>query len=1630
MTAKKKSQTDVQSVTNPTDANYLAKITNGNDVINGTTKSERIDGLGGNDSILGLAGNDTLLGSAGNDTLNGGVGNDSLVGSTGNDSLIGDVGDDKLDGGTGNDVLDGGAGNDTLIGGTGVDTMIGGSGNDTYVVDRISDKVIEPDSSAAGGKDLVQSSVTFSAESIAGIENITLTGAGNINATGNGLNNILTGNKGNNVLNGGAGADTLIGDDGNDTLNGGDGADNLVGGMGSDTYILSDTEDTVTETKNGGTQDTIQTSVSFTLPNYVEVLKLLGTLDINGTGNTLSNLILGNTGNNSLVGGEGNDTLNGGAGNDTLDGGAGNNQLDGGDGNDTAIFSGTLSSYKLTEDTTSGTVTVKEIRGGASTQLNNIENIDFADNSLDISHGLVQNLALSVTDYSANEGNDASKSAKFILTLSAAPRTPITIAYNTVDGTALAGQDYVATSGSVIFGVGETSKTITVPILGDTLVESDEQFSVQFTLPDGVTMDNNEATATLVNDDKPTLSMTGTTVTEGNSGKTNAIVTVTLSNAIDQDVTVNYSTVNGTALSTSDYTTTAGTLTFAAGETTKTISVPVLGDTNIESDETFRVHLSAPTNATLDNTDATVTIINDDAVIPAISITAVKTIDEGNSGTRNAELTVNLSAATTQSVTVNYATANGTASAGTDYTATSGTLTFAPGETSKTISVPILGDTTVEANETLKVLLSTPVNGTLSSASTGVITINNDDVLPTLSIAASKAIPEGNSGSSNAEVVVTLSAPYTENVTVSYATSDGTATAGSDYTASTGSLSFAPGETSKTIKVPILGDTTIESDETFNIALSAPTNATLGNVNSSVVTISNDDLPLLSIADASVQEGNTGTTTNASATVTLSAPASQTVTVYYSTANASATAGSDYTASSGTLNFAPGETSKTISVPIIGDNFYEADETFKLSLSNPTNASLDSTASAATLTIRNDDSLPLLSIADSTVSEGNSGSHNANLTVTLSAAANQAVTVNYATLDGSATTADGDYTASTGILTFNAGETSKTISVPILGDTRLETDETLQVVLSNPSSNAGLGTSTGTLTISNDDLPVLSIANKSVPEGNSDSSLAELTVTLSAAVTTPVTVNYATQDGTATSGSDYTASTGTLTFNPGEISKTLTVPVLGDTTLESDETVQIALSQASSNAQISATAGTATLQILNDDISVTSGGNAEFKLDALPSNIGPDKATFADGSYVQVTGGPSVSYDKDTSTGGIHAQHYTATGQSVGALLLIDKYVYASASGSKYYYYYSPVVTALADGGFIVAGLENRYLYSSGVNVWHFDASDNLVGSRLNVAYTYSGLFSDCAVTALADGGFVVTYAASVNYGSAANIEGQRYDAHGAWSSSLSSLGSGTQSSVAGLADGGFVVSWTSGSDIYAQRYDDLGAPANSQFRVNTTLIGDQSSSFVRSLPDGGFMISWTSDGSLYAQRYDAWGNPDQIMVSTGTGVNDHLSGVGEHVDSLLGLAGNDTLEGGAGTDTLTGGAGNDSLDGGSDADTLIGGAGVDTMTGGSGDDLFVFNLGDSGVGVGNRDVITDFDHPALNERIDLHNLANLSFIGTANFYASNQVRYLIDNTNNDTLVQVNLDSNTAAPELEIELTGVISLTNADFVLS
>ncbi len=332
----------------------------------------------------------------------------------------------------------------------------------------------------------------------------------------------------------------------------------------------------------------------------------------------------------------------------------------------------------------------------------------------------------------------------------------------------------------------------------------------------------------------------------------------------------------------------------------------------------------------------------------------------------------------------------------------------------------------------------------------------------------------------------------------------------------------------------------------------------------SVETLESRDVPAATFSiggGGAVLEGNAGTQ-NALVTVRLSEPHPNSVTVNYSTADGTATAGSDYNAVSGKLTFAKGETSKTILVPVRGDRVVEPDESFRVQLSNPTKGTSIANGTGVVAIV---DDEPRISISDASGMEGNSGTTAFTFTVSLSAAYDVPLTVNYATADGTATTDGGDYAPVSGTLTFQPGQpTSQTIQVLVNGDRQFEQNETFLVNLTTPNSYAAVSKAVGVGTII-DDEPRISITDA---YNYGDYSPFTFTVSLSAASSEVVTVDFTTADGTALAGVDYAFTSGTLTFQPGVTAMTIPVDVL-DPTYADNKYFTVQLSNASTNALIS-----------------------------------------------------------------------------------------------------------------------------------------------------------------------------------------------------------------------------------------------------------------------------------------------------------------------------------------------------------------------------------------------------------------------------------------------------------------------------
>lgn len=742
----------------------------------------------------------------------------------------------------------------------------------------------------------------------------------------------------------------------------------------------------------------------------------------------------------------------------------------------------------------------------------------------------------------------------------------VTVDYATSDETAVAGTNYTATSGTVDFIDGQTTATITVPIADLPGASATSAFDLTLSNPTGGASlgAQTSETVTIQNNQSLVQLSAATDSVSGDAGS--ELLTVNRTGNTSLSASVDYATSDGTALAGVDYTTTSGTLNFSAGQTSKTISVPLLNNTAGAASSTFSISLSNPVTGTIVGTQQseTVTIQNDHSQVNLSAATTTAANDSGS-----VTLTVNRTGNTAVAGSFDYATSNGTAVAGTDYATTSGTLNFSPGQTSLSIVVPLLDNTAAAATATFLLTLSNPVNGAvLGTQQSETVTIQNNQSQVNFGSATGNI--------ANTAGIVTLEVDRTGNTTlagsVDYSTSDGTATAGTDYTATSGTINFSAGQAFDVIAIPLLGNAAAPASSTFTVNLTNPgANTVAGAQGQTTVTLTNSQ-SLIQFASPS-QVTSSGAAT-ATLTVTRTGNTSTAASVHYATEDGTALVGVDYVGQSETLNFLAGQTAKQIVLSLLSGPAASA-VTFSVQLSSLGGSGVLGTATTSTVTIPHQQSFVEFSAAQESVS-GDAGS--VTLTVTRTGDTTSAASLDFATWDGTAV-AGTDYTAMNGTINFPAGENQETINIPLLANYAAAATSAFTVTLANPTGNAQLSTNQSTtVTVLNRSSQVqFDQSNYSL---NEDDGSAIITVTRAGNLSAAGSVDYATQDGTAIAGRNYTSAAGTLTFAAGQTTASFQIPVLNDNAVDPTLTVGITLLNPSSSVRLGAQQS-ATLSILD-----------------------------------------------------------------------------------------------------------------------------------------------------------------------------------------------------------------------------------------------------------------------------------------------------------------------------------------------------------------------------------------------------------------------------------------------------------------
>ncbi len=816
--------------------------------------------------------------------------------------------------------------------------------------------------------------------------------------------------------------------------------------------------------------------------------------------------------------------------------------------------------------------------------------------------------ALSIGDVSIAEGGKAF----FAISLTPASGREVTVQWTTGDDNSLnanpatAETDYesATTAQTLTFRPGLTYRGIDLRTRQDSLIEGDETFMVNLSAPTNATLGKPSARTTIIDDDTSdpfaTLSVNPASVAEG-AGATTVAVTATLSGGktfpTNKTLSVKVGLGGDGAVSGTDYAAVSSfNLTIPSGQSSgqHTFTLAPIQDALDEENETITVHSASPE---LTVKSASLAITDDDA-LPVLTIGDAN-VSEGET----AEFKLTLNPVSGRDVTVQWTTGDdpvqgaNQATADTDYTAvtTAQTATIAAGSTTAAIKVQTTQDTAVESDETFIVTLATPTNATLGSPSVGTGTITDSGAPPEIRIVTitpvtgvtvpdpvnPRNVPENIATAPTYNFAVTLTGAATatdRQVTVTVGQDGDTAVSGTDYTAVADfTIIIAAGDVSGSGQFTFdpIDDALDEDDERVTVS------ADLGglSVAGATLTIIDDDAePVLTIGDATVTEGGV-----AQFTVTLDAVSGRDVTVQWTTGDDpaqganQATADTDYTAvtTAQTATVAAGSTTTTIEVQTAQDTAVENNETFIVALASPTNATLGS-PSTGTATITDDDTAAptaSLSVSPASVDEGD-GATTVTVTATLDGsttfAADKTVTFTVGKASDSAE-ANTDYTTviTSNTITITAGQSSghTTFTLTPTQDTGNEGDEAITLSATAP----GLTVSDAALTIRDDDQPkgnvgpppVISIDGPDLTEPDTSQATQMLfTVALDETSSQEITVAYAdAATGTATSGMDYVAITaGTLTFAPGETSKSVAVNVIGDTLEEGDETIVLRLS--------------------------------------------------------------------------------------------------------------------------------------------------------------------------------------------------------------------------------------------------------------------------------------------------------------------------------------------------------------------------------------------------------------------------------------------------------------------------------------
>jgi uncharacterized delta-60 repeat protein/uncharacterized repeat protein (TIGR01451 family) len=649
---------------------------------------------------------------------------------------------------------------------------------------------------------------------------------------------------------------------------------------------------------------------------------------------------------------------------------------------------------------------------------------------------------------------------------------------------------------------------------------------------------------------------------EADENSTNALISIRRTGGTAGAVSIDFSTADNTAVSGVNYSNVFSTLTFPNGETFQSVLVPVRDDLEITPNLAVNLSLGHPQGGAAlgDEYVATLIIINDDS---SVSFTSTNYSVLQNVPTGLAEITLARNGGTRFPATVELFTiTNGSALLGLDYLAVSNSVTFPVGQSNVTAFVPVLNNPAMLNDTVVDLRLTNAASTFLFNPSAAFLTILSTNTHPgQFVMAQTNYFVPGTNGAA-APVLVLRTNGHTGSVTVDFATSsppDG-AVPGVNYAATNGTLTFADGELSKTIYVPVFLDNVVHPNLSFSLTLTNPSPGT------SIIPPASTFVTILdTVQGVGFPVGNYVTNETASAVILLidRLLTNGTTAVQYATADDTAVAGINYVAASGTLTFVPGESVKSLSIPVRDDPRITGSLHFHVNLSNPSGgAALYPFASTLVTLLDENTGFSFTNSAFGVLKSGT----NVIITVTRTNADTGLASVDFGTRDLTAL-ANVDYAATNGLLTFSNGIVSQSFSVAIINNRTLEGDRAFEVVLSTNATSLGspqlLPPYTATITIT-DDIAGLSFSSPAY-QVNANGGQATIDVIRTGFTNCSVTLDFAT-DPPGTNGFsalpdiNYMPTNGTLLFTNGVTLQSFAVPVIDDNRADGAHTVQLSIS--------------------------------------------------------------------------------------------------------------------------------------------------------------------------------------------------------------------------------------------------------------------------------------------------------------------------------------------------------------------------------------------------------------------------------------------------------------------------------------